>query len=220
MIVIGLTGSVGMGKTQVSKYFNKMNIDEIEFSDFSKVKICVGTIITATENDKLKKPSFILTIDFGKVIGIKKSSAQLKANYNASNLINKQILAVVNFKPKQIGKIIDNHVLAGYILNKANGNGNEASRFKSLYENNLKIDGYSTEEIAVIMARIFSEIDNNIVPNLDEESYKLYSAYYNNGDFNQTTIEDNIDNYLSQIDKKLFQQYGTPSSKLRKKGKS
>ena len=102
-------------------------------------------------------------------------------------------------RSKQIGKIIDNHVLAGYILNKANGNGNEASRFKSLYENNLKIDGYSTEEIAVIMARIFSEIDNNIVPNLDEESYKLYSAYYNNGDFNQTTIEDNIDNYDEYI---------------------
>ena len=90
-----------------------MNIDEIEFSDFSKVKICVGTIITATENDKLKKPSFILTIDFGKVIGIKKSSAQLKANYNASNLINKQILAVVNFKPKQIGKIISDVLVLG-----------------------------------------------------------------------------------------------------------
>ena len=56
--------------------------------------------------DKLKKPSIILKIDFGKDIGIKKSSAQIRENYDSDNLINKQIIAVVNFKPKQIGNIV------------------------------------------------------------------------------------------------------------------
>ena len=90
-----------------------MKVDIIKFDDFLKVKICVGTILSVTQNNELKKPSFILTIDFGKDIGLKKSSAQLKANYNASNLINKQILAVVNFKPKQIGKIISDVLVLG-----------------------------------------------------------------------------------------------------------
>ena len=90
-----------------------MILDEIEFCDFAKVKICVGTILTAKETDKLKKPSFILTIDFGKVIGVKKSSAQLNVNYNTNELINKQILAIVNFKPKQIGKIISDVLVLG-----------------------------------------------------------------------------------------------------------
>ena len=90
-----------------------MNVDSIEFQDFSKVKICVGTILSVQQNNKLKKPSFILTIDFGNIIGVKKSSAQLKANYLADNLINKQIIAVVNFKPKQIGNIMSEVLVLG-----------------------------------------------------------------------------------------------------------
>ena len=73
------------------------------YKDFSKINICVGTILIAKENNNLKKPSFILKIDFGKDIGIKNSSAQLKANYNSEKLIGKQIIAIVNFLPKQIG---------------------------------------------------------------------------------------------------------------------
>ena len=87
--------------------------DKVEFDDFLKVKICVGTILSVQENNKLKKPSFILTIDFGNNLGIKKSSAQLISNYQINDLINKQIIAVVNFKPKQIGNIISEVLVLG-----------------------------------------------------------------------------------------------------------
>ena len=78
----------------------------IKFSEFKNIDIRLGTIISAEEYDKLKKPSILLKIDFGKDIGIKKSSAQIRKNYNSINLINKQVIAVVNFEPKQIGNII------------------------------------------------------------------------------------------------------------------
>ena len=88
-------------------------MDTIEYNDFLKVKICVGTILSVNQNIKLKKTSFLLTIDFGEKIGIKKSSAQLTTNYLANNLINKQILAVINFKPKQIGNIMSEVLVLG-----------------------------------------------------------------------------------------------------------
>ena len=62
----------------------------------------------------LKKPSIILEIDFGDQIGIKKSSAQLQANYKAQDLINKQIAAVINFPSKQIGKTISEVLVLGF----------------------------------------------------------------------------------------------------------
>ena len=88
-------------------------MNEISFDDFLKVKICVGTVLTAEVNNELKKPSIILTIDFGEKIGIKKSSAQLQSNYSADELVNKQILAVINFAPKQIGKMISEVLVLG-----------------------------------------------------------------------------------------------------------
>jgi len=86
----------------------------IEYNEFEKVDIRVGTIIEAKENNLLKKPSLILKIDFGKKIGIKKTSAQLKKNYNIEELINKQVAAVLNFKPKQIGNIISEVLVLGF----------------------------------------------------------------------------------------------------------
>jgi len=86
----------------------------ITYDDFLRVEICVGTIISAEENNNLKKPSIILIIDFGDKIGIKKSSAQLISNYECKNLINKQIAAVVNFPPKQIGNIISEVLVLGF----------------------------------------------------------------------------------------------------------
>lgn len=86
----------------------------ISYEDFAKIKICVGTIIYAEENNKLKKPSIILTIDFGSKIGIKKSSAQLKINYNIKKLLKKQIVAVINFPPKQIGNLISEVLVLGF----------------------------------------------------------------------------------------------------------
>jgi len=86
----------------------------LSYSDFLKVDIRVGTILRAEENNNLKKPSVILEIDFGKQIGIKKSSAQLKSNYNIQDLIDKQVVAVVNFPPKQIGKVISEVLVLGF----------------------------------------------------------------------------------------------------------
>ena len=85
----------------------------IQYLDFENIDIRLGTIISAEENNNLNKPSIVLKIDFGPNIGIKKSSAQLKANYKAVNLINKQIIAVVNFEPKQIGKTISEVLVLG-----------------------------------------------------------------------------------------------------------
>ena len=90
-----------------------MDYKTINYSDFESVDIRLGTIIDAEESDQLRKPSIILKIDFGKKIGIKKSSAQLRKNYNVTELINKQIIAVINFKPKQIGKIISEVLVLG-----------------------------------------------------------------------------------------------------------
>ena len=86
----------------------------IKFNDFLKVDIRVGTITKAEENNLLKKPSIILEIDFGDKIGIKKSSAQLKANYKAQDLVNKQIAAVINFPSLQIGNIMSEVLVLGF----------------------------------------------------------------------------------------------------------
>lgn len=72
------------------------------FDDFMKLDIRVGTIIAAKVFEKAKKPAYQLRVDFGEPIGIKKSSAQITAHYLADELIGKQVLAVVNFPPRQI----------------------------------------------------------------------------------------------------------------------
>ena len=87
---------------------------KIKYEDYLKVDIRVGTIIKAKEDNLLKKPSIVMEIDFGNEIGIKKSSAQLQANYKTSDLINKQVAAVVNFKPKQIGNLISEVLVLGF----------------------------------------------------------------------------------------------------------
>ena len=88
--------------------------DLINYSEFIKVDIRVGTIISADLNKELDKPSMILKIDFGKEIGIKKSSAQLTKNYKSEKLINKQIAAVINFPKKQIGNLISEVLVLGF----------------------------------------------------------------------------------------------------------
>ena len=87
---------------------------DLSYSDFLKVDIRVGTVLRAEENNNLTKPSIILEIDFGKQIGIKKSSAQLKSNYQVQGLIHKQIAAVINLPPKQIGKVISEVLVLGF----------------------------------------------------------------------------------------------------------
>ena len=86
----------------------------IAYEDFLKIDIRVGTIILVEPNPHLSKPSFILKVDFGDEIGIKKSSAQLLANYQSKDLVGLQISAVINFPPKQIGKMISEFLILGF----------------------------------------------------------------------------------------------------------
>ena len=88
--------------------------DLISYYDFKKIEIRLGTIISAELNHKLQKPSYVLKIDFGDEIGVKKSSAQLTKNYKAEQLLNKQIAAVINFPKKQIGDLISEVLVLGF----------------------------------------------------------------------------------------------------------
>ena len=88
--------------------------DLISYSDFTKIEIRVGTIISAELNNKLRKPSYVLKIDFGDKIGIKKSSAQLTKNYTIEQMLHKQIAAVINFPKKQIGDLISEVLVLGF----------------------------------------------------------------------------------------------------------
>ena len=85
----------------------------INYKEFENVDIRIGTVIEAYEYNELKKPSIILKIDFGEKVGIKKTSAQLQKYYKGSELINKQVIAVINFEPKQIGKVISEVLVLG-----------------------------------------------------------------------------------------------------------
>lgn len=85
----------------------------ITFDEFMKADIRVGTIIEAKPFLKTRKPAYQLRIDFGSEIGIKKSSAQITDVYKPENLINKQILAVVNFPPRQIADFMSEVLVLG-----------------------------------------------------------------------------------------------------------
>ena len=86
----------------------------IKYSDFEKVDIRVGTVIESKLNKKSKNSSLYLLIDFGEKIGKKKSSAQLTKYYLPEELIGKQVAAVINFPPKQIGKMISEVLVLGF----------------------------------------------------------------------------------------------------------
>ena len=85
----------------------------ISYEEFENVDIRIGTVIDAHEYNELKKPSIVMKIDFGEKIGLKKTSAQLQKNYKVDELINKQVIAVINFEPKQIGKITSEVLVLG-----------------------------------------------------------------------------------------------------------
>lgn len=85
----------------------------ITFEEFAKIDIRVGTVLEAELNKKAKKPAYKLKIDFGNEIGIKKTSAQITDYYTPDELIGKQLLAVVNFPPKQIADFISEVLILG-----------------------------------------------------------------------------------------------------------
>ena len=88
--------------------------EEINWSDFTKIDIKVGTIIEAVDFEKARKPAYQLKVDFGP-LGVKKTSAQITKKYQPEDLIGKQILAVVNFPPKQIANFMSECLILGAV---------------------------------------------------------------------------------------------------------
>jgi len=86
----------------------------IGYDDFRKVDIRVGTIVEVEPYPEARKPAFKLKVDFGPAIGIKRSSAQVTANYEADQLVGRQVAAVVNFPPKQIGRFMSEVLVLGF----------------------------------------------------------------------------------------------------------
>ncbi|WP_026713120.1 tRNA-binding protein [Flavobacterium daejeonense] len=89
--------------------------NNLSWAEFEKVVMHVGTIIGVNEFPEARKPAFQLTIDFGATIGIRKTSAQITKRYTKEELLNRQIVAVVNFPKKQIGKFMSECLVLGAV---------------------------------------------------------------------------------------------------------
>lgn len=92
---------------------------QINWNDFQTVELRVGTIIDVQDFPEARVPAYKIIADFGKEIGIKKSSAKITVLYSKEDLMNKQIIGVINFPPKQIGPFISEFLITGFI--KENG---------------------------------------------------------------------------------------------------
>jgi tRNA-binding protein len=86
----------------------------ISYDDFAKVDIRVGTIIEVEDYPEARRPAFKLRVDFGAEIGVKRSSAQVTTLYTKEQLVGRQVAAVVNFPPKQIGKFMSEVLVLGF----------------------------------------------------------------------------------------------------------
>lgn len=88
--------------------------DTITFGDFLKVDIRIGTVVLAQPFDEARRPSVILHIDFGPALGVKKTSAQIVALYTPEELVGRQLAAVVNLPPRQIGPLMSEVLTLGF----------------------------------------------------------------------------------------------------------
>ena len=90
-------------------------METISWEDFQRVELRVGTIIKVDDFPEARKPAFILQVDFGEEVGIRKSSAQITDLYSKDELLGRQVMAVVNFPPKQIGPMMSECLVTGFI---------------------------------------------------------------------------------------------------------
>ena len=89
--------------------------DQITYDIFEKIDIRLGTVLSVRKNEKARKPSLVVEVDFGKDIGIKTSSAQITHFYNEKNLVGKQVIGICNFPEKNIAGIKSQFLLLGSI---------------------------------------------------------------------------------------------------------
>ena len=89
--------------------------EQITYDIFNKVDIRLGTVISVKKNEKARKPSLVMEVDFGKEIGIKQSSAQITHYYNEENLKGKQVIAVCNFPEKNIAGVVSQVLILGSV---------------------------------------------------------------------------------------------------------
>ena len=89
--------------------------EQITYDTYDKVDIRVGTVISVKKNEKARKPSFVVEVDFGNEIGVKQSSAQITHYYNEENLVGKQVIGVCNFPEKNIAGVVSQVLILGSI---------------------------------------------------------------------------------------------------------
>lgn len=94
-------------------------METIAWDDFTRVELRVGRIVAAEVFAQARKPAYLLQVDFGPALGIKKSSAQITHHYTPEGLIGKQVVAVVNFPPKQIGPVMSECLVTGFTMKTA-----------------------------------------------------------------------------------------------------
>ena len=89
-------------------------METVEWSDFERVEIRVGRVVSAEPFEKARVPAYVLRVDFGETIGVLKSSARITGNYRPADLVRRLVVGVVNFPPKQIGPLMSECLITGF----------------------------------------------------------------------------------------------------------